>query len=139
MRAIITGVLSGAVLLLAAGCNSSPSVPYPADKELIDLFYKEKAQFEQLKKDPNNKELLAAIGIADVFQISKAPVDMRFPVWVLDFPGPGGCAKGYAYREKAPAPIVKSIDDAVDPGSPEQLEVFRKIEVNWYLYYSAAN
>jgi len=139
VRAIITGMLLGAVVLLAAGCNSSPSVPYPADKELIDLFYNQKARFEQLKKDPKNKDLLAALGIMGVSLFPKPPAEIWFKVWVMDFPGPGGCAKGYAYLEKAPAPIVKSIDDAADPGSPEQMKVFRIIEGNWYLYYASAN
>ncbi len=139
MRTIITQVFLGVFALLTIGCNSSSSVPCPTDRELIDLFHREKQQFEQLKGDPAGKEEMAALGIRHVFLVSEAPLEIRFPVWVLDFPGPGGCSKGYAYREKTPNTLVKSIDGAVEPGSSEQLEIFRKIEGNWYLYYAAAN
>jgi hypothetical protein len=114
-------------------------VPCPSDSDLIDLFDTQRSGFVDLIKAPNNKEMLSSIGIVGVFQISKAPLEIRFPVWILDFPGPGGCAKGYAYREKPPPALVESIDKAVDPGSPEQQEVFRKLEGNWYLYYASAN
>ncbi len=62
-----------------------------------------------------------------------------FEVWFKDFPGPGGCMKGYAYCEEIPKDVVDSIDKNSEPGSAEVKEIYRKISGPWYLFYQSAN
>jgi hypothetical protein len=46
-----------------------------------------------------------------------------------------GSAKGYAYADKPPGELVRSLDDyQSDQGGP--VEVFRHVEGKWYLFYS---
>lgn len=47
--------------------------------------------------------------------------------------------KGYAHSNIA-LPSVESIDEAIkEPCGPEQIELYRRIQGDWYLYYASSN
>ena len=128
-----------AVMIAVGGCPSSPSAPCPGDQELLDRLASQEGMFRKLAVDPGNQALLSALKIERAIQRSAQPKQIWFPVWSKDFVGPGGCAKGYAYCEKAPRSLVESIDANSDPGSPEAKDIYRHIKGNWYLYYHSDN
>jgi hypothetical protein len=134
-RASIT---HAAALALAAGLSAcSSSEPCPRDQELIDRFTAHEATFERLRKDPDAADLRSQLGIRGVHH--PEPDRVHFMAWGLDFVGPGGAAKGYAYAEKEPKPLVESIDSQSNPGSPEQKLLYRRVKGNWYLFYGSSN
>ena len=123
------------------GCSSSQEAPYPSDQRLIDLFNANKATFAKLESAPDNKELHSLLGIRGVTSRSTKPAAFWFDVWFHDFFGPGGVLKGFAYLEKPPAPdlLVDSIDKSTAPITPEEKELYRRIEGTWYLFYHSTN
>ena len=138
MNAIRMPIVAALALILG-GCSLSPSTPCPSDRELIDRFSSQAALFTKLTADPENVELQSSLGIERVMKRSTTSKRMWFEVWFKDFPGPGGCMKGYAYCEEVPASLVESIDDNSNPGSAEIKEIYRKISENWYLFYQSDN
>jgi hypothetical protein len=125
------------IILGSNGCAPSPSIPCPTDKDLIDRFSSQEAAFAKLASDPDNVQLLPNLGIKRV--IKRSGTLIWFEVWFKDFPGPGGCMKGYAYCGEPPSSTVESIDSIASPGSPETKEIYRKISGNWYLFYQSSN
>jgi hypothetical protein len=124
--------------VLAVGLSAcASSDPCPRDQELIDRFAAHEATFERLRNDPSATDLRTQLGIRGVQH--PEPGLMHFTAWGLDFFGPGGAAKGYAYAEKEPKPLVESIDSEPNPGSPEEKLLYRRVKGNWYLFYGSSN
>ena len=132
-------ISAAALLLMFNGCSMSPSTPCPGDRELIEKFASQATMFTKLAADPDNGQLLLSLGIERVIKRSAPSKLIWFEVWFKDFPGPGGCMKGYAYCEGVPATLVESIDGNSNPGSAEIKEIYRKIKGNWYLFYQSDN
>lgn len=139
MKSVALTILAVALLHASSGCGPFRSAPCPSDLKLIDFHTAHQAEFVKLETDPDNAELLRSLGIERVIKRQAAQKKIWFEVWFHDFPGPGGCMKGYAYCEDVPATLVTSIDDNSDPGSPEIKEIYRKITENWYLFYQSDN
>lgn len=139
MKSIESISLAVALLLVFSGCNLPPSKPCPNDGELITRFASQEAVFVTLAADPENRKLLSSLGIDRVIKRSGPSKLIWFEVWFKDFPGPGGCMKGFAYCEGVPVKLVESIDGNSDPGSAEIKEIYRKISGNWYLFYQSDN
>lgn len=123
-------------LFLVGGCGSSSNSPCPTDQQLINLFNKNNAIFTRLQTDPDNKELHTHLGIRRVTKpnLAAKPTVYWFEMWFIDFIG-GGERKGFAYCEQPPHSLVESIDENSKPGSPEQKQLYRRIEGKWYLFY----
>lgn len=120
---------------LLLGCARPPAEPCPGDQALIARFQANEAAFEKLLADPANTSLHAQLGIQHVHGEAR----VHFAAWHLDFPGPGGVVKGYAYAREQPGALVDSIDANSDPGSAEVKTIYRRIRGDWYLYYSSSN
>lgn len=116
-------------------CARPPAEPCPSDQALIARFQANEAAFEKLLADRANPSLRSQLGIQDV----QGDGLVRLTAWYLDFPGPGGVAKGYAYAREQPGPLVDSIDANSDPGSPESKTLYRRLKGNWYLHYSSSD
>lgn len=139
MKYFVSIIFAATLLLVFNGCSLSPSTPCPSDRELIDRFTSQEALFTKLAADPENQELLSTLGIERVIRRPASSKRIWFEVWFKDFPGPGGCMKGYAYCEEVPAKLVESIDSNSHPGSAEIKEIYRKISGNWYIFYQSDN
>ena len=139
MKYIESMMLAVAMLFMLIGCSLSPSTPCPGDRELIDRFTTQEAMFVKLADNPDNQELLTSLGVERVIKRPSNRELIWFEVWFKDFPGPGGCMKGYAYCEEVPLKLVETIDGNSNPGSAEIKEIYRKIKGNWYLFYQSDN
>lgn len=125
-------------LTFSSGCGGSSSGFCPGDEKLLKRFNRHSAEFEKLAANPEDPELHEELGIHRVILRSVKPRAYWFVVWFKDFPGPGGCFKGYAYSKKPLKPLVNSIDENSDPGSPEEKEIYRSInDKGWYLFYTS--
>jgi hypothetical protein len=124
-------------LALGVGCAPAPSEPCPTDAALIARFEANEAGFEKLLAEPGNASLRAQLGVRDVHPRGEGFV--LFTAWYLDFPGPGGVAKGYAYSREPLDKLVDSIDASSDPGSAEVKDLYRRVQGSWYLYYSSSH
>jgi hypothetical protein len=126
----------GAILLLAS-CGMEPSEPCPTDDALIAYLDTQRAELEKLVANPWDEELRSATKVLRV----EPGADGRVQLWMWhhDFPGPGGVTKGYVHGEAPTRPLVDSIDDNSDPGGPEDKDLFRHIEGDWYLFYRSHN
>lgn len=127
------------VLLSCVACSesSAPPAACPADTQLLSRFTEQEARFNALAANPDDEAVRKALGIERVIRRSERPARIWFPVWFHDFPGPGGCFKGYAYCEEPPAALVDNIDQKTKPGEPGSVEVYRLIKGNWYLFYQS--
>ena len=121
------------------GCTPSPEAPCPTDKELITFFHTNSSDFAGLADDMTDQKLLDHLGISKVKVLSTDPMAAYFEVWSKDFPGPGGCYKGYAYFERPPDKLVHSIDTVTFPGTAEEKQLHRRIGQTWYIYYQSFN
>lgn len=139
MQLFYRAILFFVVVCFFAGCSSSENVSCPTDKELLDRFTANSAKFEELLVNRDNQMLQQTLHISRVTTRSTKPLHVLFEAWSIDFFGPGGCLKGYAYSEAPPLSKVDSIDQNSDPGSPEEKELYRHIQGNWYLYYISTN
>jgi len=128
------------ITLLIPGCGSSSSVPCPSDQYLIDHFTLHELEFEKLIIDPVDAAQLSTLNIQRYFRSSPEQTQIWwFHVWVKDFVGLGGCAKGYAYCEEPPGSLVDDIDINTQPGAPENKDIYRHIKGKWYLFYQSNN
>jgi len=134
----ISSLVAGLTMLFAVGC-SEPAPPCPSDQQLLAQFKAQTTQFDALAANADDGNAKAALGIVSVVKRSTKPARIWFPVWYHDFPGPGGCYKGYAYCEEKPATLVGDIDAKTDPGGPGTVEVYRAIKDNWYLFYQSSD
>lgn len=139
MKHIESIMFAIALLVVLNSCSLSPSMPCPNDRELIDRFNSHKTMFTKLATDPENQELLSSLGIERVIKRPATSKRIWFEVWFKDFPGPGGCMKGYAYCEEPPTSLVDTIDGNSNPSSAEIKEIYREISKNWYLFYQSDN
>lgn len=131
--------LAAAVALGLPACAQAPSEPCPTDDALIELFHAHGLELAQLVANPGNEDLRATL---KVVRVVRDP-DGRTWLWMWhkDFPGPGGVMKGYLFGKPAPLPssLVPSIDAVTDPGGPEDKELYRHLEGDWYLFYRSSN
>lgn len=137
MRSTWTGVTVMGAMLLAASCSSPPSEPCPTDDALIANFKAHGADLSKLVANPEDEELRTAIKVLRVVRDPDGRT--RLWMWHKDFPGPGGVIKGYLYGEPPPPSLVDSIDANSEPGSPEEKQLYRHIERDWYLFYRSSN
>ncbi|MFC1791949.1 hypothetical protein ACFL0I_05770 [Gemmatimonadota bacterium] len=124
-------------LLALAGCTNAPRLPYPTDAELMDRFASQRETFERLAADPQDSMAMVALEITGSRVMPDSEV--RFQVWYRDLFGPGGCTKGYAYLKEAPRTVVDSIGTRWETCPPEDAELYRKLEGEWYIFYTAVN
>ena len=135
LRAV--AALAAAVALSLPACSQEPSGPCPTDDALIALFHAHGSELSQLFANPGNEDLRAALMVVRVVR----DPDGRTWLWMWhkDFPGPGGVMKGYLYGKPAVPSLVPSIDAVTDPGGPEDKELYRHLERDWYLFYRSNN
>ena len=120
-----------------SGCGGSDGVPYPSDQALLERFTAQRSAFQQLVEDPEDPELMASLGITRTRALPGSGRELL--VWYHDLPGPGGCAKGFAYLGEAPRAPVGAIEDRWEACPPEEAELYRRIEGNWYIFLRASN
>ena len=133
------GVFLALAFLAACSGGGDPIDACPTDAELLKRFTEQEALFEALAANPGDEATQKALGIEEIRHYKQKPVVIRFRVWFHDFFGPGGCTKGYVWREEAPAQLVDSIDEKIKPGAAGTVEVYRAIKGKWYLYYQSAD
>jgi len=137
-KAILFSLRLLLVVLILWSCRSSKS-PYPNDELLIKNFKQNKNLFLELIANPENKNLLTSLGIKRLQTRSSEPKLIWYEIWSHDLFGPGGCMKGYAYSDKT-LTSIESIDEVItEPCGPEQKELYRRIQGEWYLYYVSSN
>ena len=131
---LLTALGLGAMLV---ACGGSEDVPYPSDAALLERFQTHREAFDEFAANPENQEGMAALGITQSRVLPNSGVELL--AWYHDLPGPGGCAKGYVYLPKPPRSEVAAIEDRWGKCPPEEAELFRPIEGNWYLFLRASN
>ena len=126
-------------LFLSTACAGAPDVPYPTDAELLTRFTGQRDSFERLAA--NLGDTAAALDLslpaARVEVYLGGDTAAHYMVWYKDLPGPGGCAKGFAYLSISPSTLVDSILQRLQRCPPGGRSDYRHIEGNWYLYYDA--
>lgn len=133
------GIQSVVALLLSTACTGAPDVPYPTDAELLARFTDQRDGFERLAA--NLGDSATAVGLSlpatrpEVY--FGGDTAAHYMVWYKDLPGPGGCAKGFAYLSIAPGTLVDSIPQGLQRCPPGQHTDYRHIGGNWYLYFDA--
>ncbi len=137
----LRGSLLVSLLLAPAGCGGGTDEPtYPTDDVLLERLTEHPEAFEALAEDPNDLELQDSLGIGRIRVMGPgADAEVRLEVWYHDLPGPGGCSKGYAYRTEPPRETVDSIGSRWADCPPEEAELLRHLEGNWYAYLTAVN
>lgn len=128
-------LLTGSVL--AAGCTDPNQGRYPTDSSLMDRFSQYREAFREVAAHPDSQELQTVLGITQARVLPDS--SLHFLVWYHDLPGPGGCAKGFAYLREPPRTEVDSIGVRWGRCPPEEAELFRRLEGNWYLFLTASN
>jgi hypothetical protein len=103
----------------------------------MERFSRNREAFSQLVSDPDNPELQATLGVTGVRILPDS--SFHFPVWYHDLPGPGGCTKGFVYLREPPRTEVALIGERWGRCPPEEAELFRKLEGNWYIFLTASN
>jgi hypothetical protein len=137
MRLAGTILVAMGAWMLAASCSTGPSEPCPTDAALIAHFEEHRAELTKLVDKPGDQDLLAAAGVLRVLREPEGRTQLW--MWHQDFPGPGGVVKGLLHGEPPPTKLVDSIDDNSEPGSPEDEELYRSIEGQWYVFYHSSN
>ena len=112
-------------------------MPYPSDPELVERFTANRGVFDQLAEDPTNQELMTALGITQSRTLGSSGLELL--VWYHDLPGPGGCAKGFVNLPEPPRSQVEAIEDRWEQCPPEEAELFRPLDGNWYIFLRATN
>ena len=132
-RALDQKVIALISALTLAGCGNLDHVsgPYPSDDALIKLFQENQETFNKLITSPDERSM-ASLGILHLR-------NKNYIVWMYNLFGPGACVKGYFHSKQPPQPLVDSIDQATTPCGPQQHELYRRINDDWYLYYSSNN
>ena len=139
-RVTLKKLLAAAPLLLAtSACDMMTAGPPPTDEVLIERFHEQREELEKLRESPFDEGLRQALGILDVRDFGGLGEEIRFAVWSVDFPGPGGADKGYAWRKTEPRELVESIDDTGSCGGPGLVDIHRPLEGSWYLYCWSAD
>lgn len=135
------GMHSIVALVLSAACTGAPDAPYPTDVELLARFDGQRDDFERLAADLADTATAVGLGLPaarpEVYRGGDTAA--HYMVWYKDLPGPGGCAKGFAYLSTAPGTLVDSIPQGFQRCPPEDRTDYRHIGGNWFLYYSARN
>lgn len=127
----------GVLVAVLTGCGGSDGVPYPSDQELVGRFSANPGAFRELAENPNNQELMTALGITQSRTLPDSGLELL--VWYHDLPGPGGCAKGFVLLREPPRSLVDAIEARWEECPPEEAELFRPLEGDWYIFLRAAN
>lgn len=131
-----------ALAVALTGCQGRlPEVPYPTDAELVERLTSHRAAFDSLLAEGFRPELLSELDVLRRTAFFVSDTTVSLVAWAKDIVGPGGCGKGYVYLTTPPSAafLVDSLGVSLGECGPEEMRVFRPVDGNWYLYFTAAN
>ncbi len=133
------------VTLILSSCSETTG-SYPDDGTLIRRFKEKPQLFANLVSNPTDPGILEELDAVSSF-VAPSGNMIQVLVWREAFIG-GSCVKGYVYFaeppsvDEIPGSLVNDIDIEVDDPDgcgPKELNLHRKLDPNWYLFYSSAN